>query len=273
MAIYSKEEFNAVKGYTQKVRVVIQTCNDAEYYAVLDMFEPPRIENPKFEKPVKYFHKDIRIVVGTFAGIDAAIVETDQGTECKEGLQAAVEVFKSAKFLLGLGICYGIKDNSVGEDLKFADVLVSEKIGISKRPKLAPNGLNPRESFKEVEKVMKNIFCVRPMVDYTGIVVSDEPKQRTAKVYVGRLLSTSILINDCDRLGKIKEPWREYLGGEMEGWVQLEIPEVASIIIKGITDFADGKKNDKWQLTAAKAAVNYAHFRLKDAGLIDFNQL
>ena len=272
MAIYSQEEFNAVKGYTQKVRIVIQTCNDAEYYAILDMFEPPRIENPKFEKPVKYFHKDIRIVVGTFAGIDAAIVETDQGTECKEGLQAAVVVFKSAKFLLGLGICYGIKDNYVGEDLKFADVLISEEIGISKRPKLAPNGLNPRKSFEEVEKVMKNIFCVRPVVDYTGIVVSDEPKQRTAKVYAGRLLSDSILMNDGNKLGPIKESWRGYLGGEMEGWVQLEIPQVVSIVIKGIADFA-GSKNDKWQLTAAKSAVNYAHLRLKDAGLIDFNQL
>ena len=266
----SKEEYKIVESYTEKVRIVIQTCNDAEYYAVLDLFEPPRIENAKYEKPVQYFHKEIRIVVGTFAGIDAAIVETDQGTECKEGLQAAVEVFKSAKFLLGLGICYGIKDNSVGEDLKFADVLVSEGIGVSKRPKLKPAGLDPRASFEKVEKVMKNIFCVRPMERYSGIVVSDEPKQRTAKVYVGRLLSASILMNDGGKLGLIKEG---YLGGEMEGWVQLEIPEVVSIVIKGIADFADGKKNDKWQLTAAKAAVHYAHHKLKQFGYIDFDKL
>ena len=272
MPISSKEEYKIVESYIENVRIVIQTCNDAEYYAVLDLFEAPQIENTKFKKPVQYFHKEIQIVVGTFAGIDAAIVETDQGIESKEGLQAAVEVFKSAKFLLGLGICYGIKGNSVGADLKFADVLVSEEIGISKRPKLKPAGLDPRESFEMVKKVMKNIFCKRPMRSYTGIVVSDEPKQRTAKVYVGRMLSGPILMNDGDKLGPIKEEWRGYLGGEMEGWVQLEIPEVVSIVIKGIADFA-GSKNDKWQLTAAKAAVHYAHHKLKNYTYINFDQL
>ena len=80
-------------------------------------------------------------------------------------------------------------------------------------------------------------------------------------------------MNDLDRLQKIKEPWRNYLGGEMEGWAQFDIPEVESIIIKGIADFADGKKNDKWQLTAAKSAVNYAHYKLEHHGYIPFDQL
>ena len=59
----------------------------------------------------------------------------------------------------------------------------------------------------------------------------------------------------------------------MEGWAQFDISEVESIIIKGIADFADGKKKDKWQLTAAKAAVNYAHYKLEHHGYIDFDQL
>ena len=88
MPISSKEEYKIVESYIENVRIVIQTCNDAEYYAVLDLFEAPQIENTKFKKPVQYFHKEIQIVVGTFAGIDAAIVETDQGIESKEGLQA-----------------------------------------------------------------------------------------------------------------------------------------------------------------------------------------
>ena len=255
--------------YTEKVQIVIQTCNDAEYYAALEKLEPPRIESPKFEKPVTYFRPKLRIVVGTFAGKDAAIVDTNQGADCKNELEAAVLVFKNATFLLGLGICYGIKENSVGADLKFADVLVSEKIGISKTPKLKPAGLDPNEELRKVEADMKNIFCVRPMDGYNGIVVSDD-KQRTAKVYVGPLLSTSILIKDGDKLDLIKKEWRGYLGGEMEGWVQFEIP-VASIVIKGIADFADCKKDDKWQMTAAKAAVHYAHHRLKQAGYIPPN--
>ena len=120
---------------------------------------------------------------------------------------------------------------------------------------------------------MYSIFCSDTISKWNDIAVCEVPAQRIAKVYVGRLVSASILMNDPDRLEKIKEPWRNYLGGEMEGWAQFDIPEVESIIIKGIADFADGKKNDKWQLTAAKAAVNYAHYRLTQYGFIDFDQL
>ena len=259
-----------MRSHTEKVQIIIQTCNNAEYYAALEKLDPPRIESKKFEKPVKYYHPKLWIVVGTFAGKDAAIVDTNQGADCKNELETAVLVFKNAQFLLGLGICYGIKGNSAGADLKFAYVLVSEKIGISKTPKLKPAGLDPNEDLEKVETDLKNIFCVRPMDGYNAIVVSDQPKQRTTKVYVGRMLSTSILMKDGDKLGLIKEDWRRYLGGEMEGWVQFEIP-VASIVIKGIADFADCKKDDKWQMTAAKAAVHYAHHKLKQTGYIPPN--
>ena len=63
-----------------------------------------------------------------------------------------------------------------------------------------------------------------------------------------------------------------YIGLEMEGWVMFTtiektFPNVASIIIKGISDLADGTKSDDWQLTVAKAAVGYAHFKLEEAYL------
>ena len=51
----SKRE--AVKEFAKKVRVVIQTCNDPEYYAALEKLESPRIENQAFAKPVKYPHQ------------------------------------------------------------------------------------------------------------------------------------------------------------------------------------------------------------------------
>ena len=61
----------------------------------------------------------------------------------------------------------------------------------------------------------------------------------------------------------------------MEGWAQIEYtPEqVKCIIIKGIADFADSTKDKTWQLTAAKAAVDYAHFKLKEAGYINFDEI
>ena len=59
----------------------------------------------------------------------------------------------------------------------------------------------------------------------------------------------------------------------MEGWAQIEYtPEgVECIIIKGIADFADGTKDKVWQLTAAMAAVDYAHYKLKQDAQSDAN--
>ena len=57
-------------------------------------------------------------------------------------------------------------------------------------------------------------------------------------------------MNDPDRM---KEPWRRYLGGVIEGWAQFEIP-AQSIIIKGISDFVDGKKNDKMAVDSSKSS-------------------
>ena len=207
------EEIKKVKDFAKnEVRIVIQSCNDAEYRAALEMLKPFQ----DFKAPVRYFDKELIIIVGIFAEQNTAIVRTAQGVECIEQLKRAFKIFQNARLLLGLGICYGIKENFAKSDLQFADVLVGSEIGISKTPKLQSEGLNPREKVKDVQQLVFNIFCKDSKWD--GITVCEVPEQRTAKVYVGRLCSASILMNDPDRMKKIKEPWRRYLGGEMEGW-------------------------------------------------------
>ena len=91
---------------------------------------------------------------------------------------------------------------------------------------------------------------------------------------VGRLASGSFLINDPGIKLGLEEPALRHLGGEMEGWTQIEYhtPEgVECIIIKGIADFADGTIYKVWQPAAAKAAVDYAHFKLKQDAQSDAN--
>ena len=252
-----------------EVRIVIQSCNKAEYRATLEMLKPFQ----DFNAPVKHSDVELDIIVGIFAGQNTAIVRTATGAKCIKQLKRAFEILQNAKILLGLGICYGIKDNARKKDLQFADVLVGHKIGISEAPKLQSGGVDPREDdFKEIPNLMYNIFCRDSAEKWDEFTVCEVREQRTAKVYVGRLCSASLLMNDPDRMEKIKAPWRLYLGGEMEGWAQFEIADQC-IIIKGISDFADGKKNDKWQLTAAKAAVSYAHYMLEKFGYIKYEQI
>ena len=262
----AQEEVEKVKDFAKnEVRIVIQSCNNAEYRAALEMLKP---FSQDFNAPVKYPDTKLIIIVGIFAGQSTAIVQTGQGVECIEQLKRAFRILPKAKLLLGLGICYGIKENVAKIDLQFADVLVGRAIGISKRPSLESGVLDPRERLRDVQPLVFNIFCRDSKWDES--IVCEVLEQRTAKVYVGCLCSASILMKDANRMKKIRE--QGYIGGEMEGWAQFEIP-AQCIIIKGISDFGDGKKNDKWQLTAAKAAVRYAYYKVVEFGHIDYEEL
>ena len=259
----SPSEVSAVKDFATKVKVVIQTCNDAEYYAALEKLKSPEIKNHVFTKPVEYPDPELTIVVGTFAGVDAAVIKTEQGAKCKTELEAVFEnVCTNATLLLGLGVCYGLKKE---HDLKFADVLVGKKIEAIQTPKFGADGvMDTRGEVKVTPRSVQKMFCEDADL-WDDFIVCEEPSKRFARAFVGLLASVSILINDPRVIQGLKNSPAPYLGGEMEGWAQIEYtPErVKCIIIKGIADFADGTKNKVWQLTAAKAAVNYAHYKLK----------
>ena len=263
-----KSKRQAVIKFATSVEVVIQTCNPPEYYAALEKLKPPKIENQKFTKPVQYSHPDhdLTIAFGTFAGKNAAVIHTEQGVKCRTDLEAVFEkVCTNATMLLGLGVCYGLKKE---HDLKFADVLVGKKIKAIQTPKFNPDGtMDPRGEDKVTSKSVQNLFCKDPDM-WDDFIVCEKPSKRIARAFVGLLASVSILINDPRVIQGLKNSPDPYLGGEMEGWAQIEYApkRVKCIIIKGIADFADGTKNKVWQLTAAKAAVDYAHCKLLEQG-------
>ena len=67
-----ESERKAVKVFATKVKLVIQTCNNPEYYAALEKLTSPQIESQKFAKCVTYSHPELTIAVGTFAGVHDA---------------------------------------------------------------------------------------------------------------------------------------------------------------------------------------------------------
>ena len=260
-----EEQKQAIKEFAaNEVEVVIQTCNKAEYYAALEKVEPPQIEG--IEKPVEYPHGWYKIVVGTFAGKNAAVAWTEQGSYSQEDLEGILAIFEKATILLGIGVCMGIKH-------EYADVIVSKKINAAVAPKIGNDGIEPRGETKLAGKRVTKVFC-----DTAGWneFVCTTVDQRVAKAYAGLVFSSPNLINNHAIKHSLLQ--QGYIGGEMEGWVlfkmQEKYPRIESIIIKGISDYGDGKKDgegsttqvkDKWQLTAAKAAVDYAVFKMTGA--------
>ena len=262
-------ERQVVNEFTKNVRVVIQTCNEAEYYAALERLDPPQIENYNYNKPVQYPHSELSIVVGTFAGVDTAIIA--QGENFNAELETIFkDVFTSTKLLLGLGVCYGHANNSDNVDLRIADVVVASEIGVSQLD--SDCGGTQEEQVHKVAPSVYQLFCENPDT-WDGMVVCEEPNKRTANVHVGLLFGASRII-EHSYLQKIEYPSRRYLGAELNGLSKIKyIPsEIKFITIKGITSYGDSIKYTKWELTAATAAVEYAHHKLERAtGYIDFD--
>ena len=81
----SKDQYQVVIDFAAtEVKVVIQSCNDAEYAAALEAIKWSSF--PMFDKPVRYPTDKFTIIVGTFAGQNVVIVRTHQGNKCRDDL-------------------------------------------------------------------------------------------------------------------------------------------------------------------------------------------
>ena len=260
-----EDKKQALKAFADKVEVVIQCCNQRELYAVLEKTKAPQLGTEiSFEKSVRYPHMRF-IAVGTFACKKVAVIRTDQGNACREALVEVLSIFKNAKLLLGLGVCAGFKN-------KLGDVLVGVEIEAAENTKQSDefeDDILPRGERKRAAESARTVFQDPAGWDSFPCTADDS---RAAKVVFGCIFSSSLLLNKKKTCEALKKKSVGYIGLEMEGWVMFttireKFPNVASMIIKGISDLADGTKSDDWQLTAAKAAVDYAHFKLEEAYL------
>ena len=255
-----KDQHQAVIDFAAtEVKVVIQSCNKAEYTAALEAIECPPLPL-EFDKPVRYPSAKFTIVVGTFAGQNAVIVRTDQGSTCRGDLTTLLSppFFPNATMLLGLGVCMGIKH-------KLGDVLVGEMIQLEEKPKVRQGKLQLVGTRKQAKQTMRNVFC--DTTGWNNFKCTDVPKVRISEAFSGCILSSPNLLDDCSIKHGLESETQPLIGAEMEGWVLFKdieesFPNIESIIIKGICDYGDGTKNKDWQLTAAKAAVDYARFKL-----------
>ena len=249
--------------FAGEVKIIILSCNKNEYYASLELMKAPDITKPDgqqlFDKAVRFPNEDNMIIAtGMFAGYKAAIAWIEQGASCERGIRKLLSWFPNTKALLGVGVAYGMSRSAT----KFCDVLVASHIvDYGDRPRVEHGEFNQRGSTVPTKTILRNTFCK----DHTGWEFLCTKADRKAKVVVGRLASGSFLLDDASVKKSIQEQFKDAKGGEMEGWIHIveEYPNLEVIIIKGVSDYGDGSKDGKWQLTAAMAAASYTHFQLE----------
>ena len=263
----------AVQLFARQVVLILHTCNNNEFRAALERLESPTTKDGNNIQGRPIVYPQTGSVVGWFASYRAAVVLTEQGNECR-GILTCIESFPNVEVIIGAGIAY-----ANDQKCKLADVLISDQIETFLPYKQTGDEIinrGPREQIgPNVRRVFKN--PAKDWSDRKSFTCSKDNRKSVA--YVGCIISTPILVSD----GTLRDKLRKYsptaIGGEMEGWVLLEVrsrlrhqrqKEIEVIIIKGVADYGDIRKGDEWQWTAAKAAIDCIHYCLKKSGGNEF---
>ncbi len=274
--------FEALEEFCNRVEIIAHTVNDNEKWAVLDLFQAPEL-NPNeriTERPVDLYEPNY-IVLGMFGGYRSALIQTEQGVECRYEIEDALDIFPNAKFILAVGVAYGTNP----EKAKYGDVLVSKFIDGVGNIKYTQEGLiivrASSSRFTPVSQILTNVFARGAATWYGqgGFECtkkdSDTDEGRKSRVYPGVIISDKALVDNRDVRDNMKKMAPEAIGGEMEGVILVEIKqrlvrgkkapprELGVIVMKGVADYGDGSKGKEWQLTAAMAAASYAEHKLE----------
>lgn len=247
--------------FSEQVKIILQVVNENEYQAAITILEPPSGSFPKavvFPSPGK--------VVGMLGKHKTALIHTDVGSKATDYIQDGLDKFPAARFVIGVGVAYALDRSKC----KLGDVLVSKTISNLENIKFDGGKVIDRGETIDVVKSITSIFCKGLMFKEPYVVSSNgrtaKVHGRTAKVHSGKIISYTALLNSKEMRDKIHAALHEPIGGEMEGGQLLQFQKKNKVegivVVKGVSDYADGKKSKEWQFTASLAALNYVKDKL-----------
>ena len=256
---------NAVQLFAKQVVLIFHTCNLSEYWAALERLEPPTTEDQSKlqDHPIIYPQNDS--VVGCFAGYRAAVVRTEQGDKGRSNLtKALTESFPNGQVIIEAGIAC-----ANNQKYKLADILISEQCTVASE-------ITSDDPHQQIDPNVMRVFK-DPAIEW-----SDEKSftcandDRTSVAHIGCVVSAPTL--EILREQLLSAP--NLIGGEIKGWVLFELKktlkvqyekDIEIIIMSGVSEYQDLTMGDKWQWTAAKAAMDCIHYCLKRSGGTEFN--
>lgn len=195
---------------------------------------------------------------------------------------AATTVKVCMKFKPSMLIMTGIAA-SAKQNIKFGDILISDsswdwgngKQTVKNGERVHLQSPHQVALDSKIRAVIKNITTERKFVDdiyqnYKGLPRPND----ILRVHLGPIVSGASVVEDPEIVNKIMCQHRNVIGVEMEAYGVLEalncIGDYApkGIIIKSVSDYANPKKNDKWQKYAAYTSSAFA-FKLIEHSLLD----
>ena len=252
--------------FCKRVQYVFSVVNNDEFNAATTMIMAPDIEDGKDGSDV-ITTIDVGVHIGMMGSHPVGLIRHEPGRDCAESLTEGIKNFPNAEYLVAVGVCYGFSRGNT----KLADVLISKKI-IDLGPfRISENNIEIRGDHTKMKAKICKIFCDNA-VQVKGLQVAHD---RYAEHLVGNIVSGSILVDNADIKEKINYQVKPMAyGGEMEGGELLRLQKdgivmpdgnkkyIQVMVIKAVTDYADGTKNKKWQFIGAQAAFHYVKSKM-----------
>ena len=157
---------------------------------------------------------------------------------------------------------------SVSKEVYLGDIVIASDIYYYERGKELPTGKKPEPKMIPADALLFN--KAKPLSDWDAVVSYPRPGRSNKKprVHFGIIASGEKVVADEIKRDEIVSGQRKIIAIEMESYgVNLaswqEINKIHTLVIKGISDKADVKKNDKWRQYAAYAAAGFLKYYLE----------
>ncbi|MCU0485841.1 MAG: PQQ-binding-like beta-propeller repeat protein [Anaerolineales bacterium] len=234
--------------------ILLVTATDVEAQAVLQTFA--RVPGQPIARNV--FGEKIFYPLGQFGGAELWMVQSEMGTATPGGAlltirNAIQHLHPRAVIMVGIAFGTDMQWQTLG------DVLVAQRVACyepgNQAGRFIPRGDRVTASTTLLDKFHSG------KLDWEG-----------APVHFGLVLSGEKLINDLDFRHELLEHEPEAIGGEMEGaglYAAAQDGQVDWLLVKGISDFADGERHREYQPRAAANAAAYVRHVLERCGWLE----
>lgn len=231
------------------VELLILTSTEVEFQAVFQLLEPPSGQG----KILWALHGNNMYYLGRYGHYKAVLLATSQTGVTSETFHVseAVRLFQ-CQLVVNVGVAWGVDSSKQ----RLGDVLVANR--------LINVDFIERTSQETIEG--SAVLKVDSRIDAIVHAVVQSWNEKT-QIHIGLILKSSRLLNDPKLKRWLIERYPEAIGGEIElsgVHESADFGNVPWIIVKGISDWADGIKHDDYHQIAARNAAAFFHAICRD---------
>ena len=240
--------------------IVIVTALKIEYDAVVRYLDSPeKVSGHRTVHQAYLSHENSE------TGYQVVVICSEPGTaNSATAVTQAINDWKPAAIIL-TGIMGGVKaeDRYLG-DLIIAEQIVGYELGKAKSTGMERR-LQVRHSTPKIIDKVRHFEDDKWAPECRKIALPDGQTRRmmpVPEVHLGDVASGDKVIADTIMMSELQSSWPNLIGVEMEGFgaanaVSKADPAPQFLMVKGICDWADAEKNDKWQAYTANVAAAY----------------